>query len=189
MPYIHAHCFPLQGEYITHNGRALAATLEQMEENTSLLEHYLCDLISDKLTVPCIQGEAVFTALKAYLFSARDSKCLSPRHCSVSCIVQNLISAHIYFHYPQTSLTRILPIVKQLNELKKMESTAHHIPQMDYTLDGLSLFNDTGRLCAYTIDTLFCYIQSVWLKDVQPHRWYPFYQKMVRVLFSLLNIA
>ena len=172
----------MQGGCTSHSGRAIATTLKLMEENTSLLDRYLCDLFADKLSIVSVPGEVVFDALKAYLISNRDSNS-SPQHSPVLCIVKRLTAAHIYFHYPRNSLTRILPIVKQLSELqqltKKLDDKSLCIPPLEYGLDSLSLLRDTGRLCAYTINILFYYIHSVWSEDMQPRRWYPLYHKMV----------
>lgn len=179
------------------NRGALVAFLKQLEKNEgqmeqqieSLLDHYFCDFITDRLSVACAPGSVVFIILQEYFLKVsvtyfeRTLESVPLKPSSLTNAMKKLILFHVFYRYNCHSLAQILPIIKQIDELqpliKEIDQTSFCSPQLSECGDLLSLLSDTRRLCAYTIDSLFGFVQSVWMSDVYSTQWFSFYQKMV----------
>ena len=180
-----------QDEQKKNNRAALATALKLIENNEDMLQLYFSNFISDKLSVHCSDEGVVFDILQEYFeklaHCVEDNQEMidaSSEPIPVSNAVMKVILYHISYRYHRDSLARILPIIKELDELqlltKALEQTSFIRPPLAaYSDNALSLLSDPKCLCAYIVDLLFSVVVSVWMRNEYSIQWFHFYQKMV----------
>ena len=172
----------LQGE----TGEYLAIILSS-STSEDLWQRYFMDLTQERLCLQSINKGLMPQMLKE-IFQKITSATANPEEtCAVTPADEvyftwngyQIISLHLAFHTHSQYFARIVPVLKQFDDLQILADYLS-FPPISTSLE--SILTNPTELCVYTIDLLFSFVHCAnSTEDVSSENflWYWFYQKIV----------